>query len=730
MKRCMRQLLIWLVLVSVLFTSSMVRADSLPFPWTPLSVAGAELTVFPAYLDGLKQDSYSLSPGAPVVTPVVATNGTAVQTIVAPNNGHVIGVNSGVTGSNVTWQADASAGRNGFLRMGNGAKSWLQVYNSLGAFRFFHSTQVYTIAFWIRFPAGATYGAGTNFCILDSLSQSGGVAGISLYRYSDNKLYFLSCNGSGTGSQYMTGTTFKSATTLGASGDNTWHFVAITAAGSGGLCSIYIDGTWNGTTYPTPSATTTLTAGAAIGTNSTNNLQIGLGANGSFQGTFDIDCLTIASTVLSPADLANLYNFNPTVTTNSLLRVKTTAAKLAPTDISHAWAWHDFSTAADPSSGQPLLYTAATYPPSASNGITATAASYQNVEYVENRLGANLMRYLYLPSQIGVTGYPLAPTWQPGYSSLSPSNGRFGAYFNGSWNATTMSSNPYALALSQITPTVNKTWYFILRQTSNGTAGAGQVGSHIHGASTSTVVYGWIGGTQHSDPDYFGTHLSPGAITNMPAQSCYTSLKLSSTTTPATAGTYLPVISQAQTQASYFCAATNYWIYIPLASGGSNWIISPTNNATTSTLTTAGTPFWETASANYSITQAFVAHNGASGTIGSPTGIPSGGPDSVNVYHGQQDDVLGTRVGVNGFWGPWVTNSPPGCHAWDSIGYDYHAMNTFLNANSLATQHFELNGYLYEAVVVLYSLPDHVFYGLMRGCQDRYGLNSYMYLGN
>ena len=63
---------------------------------------------------------------------------------------------------------------------------------------------------------------------------------------------------------------------------------------------------------------------------------------------------------------------------------------------------------------------------------------------------------------------------------------------------------------------------------------------------------------------------------------------------------------------------------------------------------------------------------------------------------------------------------------WDNIGNDAHQNG---GGKPSATQHFEFNGYLAEFPVFNYSLPDQVFYALMRRVQDQWAIQA-MYLGN
>ena len=434
------------------------------------------------------------------------------------------------------------------------------------------------------------------------------------------------------------------------------------------------------------------------------NLMIGALASGSgSRGQFDLDNLFISDTVVSASDLARLYDFNPTRTSKSLLRVAKSSrtAELSPDDISHLWAWWDFSDPRLPATQQPLIYTS-------SARTTAVANSGDLMGYVENRGGAHLKRFL---SQ-STTGR--LPTWMG-----DTRNGRGSAYFSGHWNSRSSVSAPVSFNLNVPTPPTDKTWYCVCQQTNQGNpdgSDTGQVGSHLHNYSGASTIYCAICGVYHAgSPLNFLEHLVPGGA-NAPSQSTFARITFSNKTTPATAGTYAVSAStfSGNLAPTFYCAATKLWLYYT----GSYWVLS-------STLGSHSRAYWQT-SARSNIISAFAPGGVASGSAGTPVGTPPAGPVAWNVYHGQQTGRH-TRVGVNGHWGPWVRNANPTASMyWDNIGNDAHQNG---GGKPSATQHFEFNGYIAEFPVFDYSLPDRVFYGLMRRVQHEWAIQD-VYIAN
>ncbi len=280
-------------------------------------------------------------------------------------------------------------------------------------------------------------------------------------------------------------------------------------------------------------------------------------------------------------------------------------------------------------------------------------------------------------------------------------------------------SAPFSFNLNVPTPPTDKTWYCVCQQTSQGNtdgSDTGQVGSHLHNYSGASSIYCAIGGIHHTgSPLSFLEHLAPGGG-NVPSQSTFTRITFSNKTVPATAGTYAVSTNtfSGNLGPTFYCAATKLWLYY----ADSSWVLS-------STLGSHSRAYWQT-SVHAAIISPFQPKGMASGSAGTPGGTPPAGPVAWNVYHGQQSGSH-TRVGVNGHWGAWVTNrSPTAAMYWDNIGNDAHQNGS---GKPSATQHFEFNGYIADFAVFSYSLPDRVFYGLMRRVQDDWAIQD-MYLGN
>ena len=528
--------------------------------WTPRHISGAIVTLFPGYTDMLRQEHYGHSINNPVVTRVTES-GQPVGTVILPQWGHVLTLPNGASDAGrPTIQNDSTGSgvqnRGSFLRFGAGSQaSLLQLQNSTGVFRHIYGKQRFTIAFWIRFQAGGTIGGdGVNQSILDVNVQSGSNVGFSVWKSTDNKIYVDVGCGSSSG---LSGSTdriyFGSAESITA--DGTWHWVCIQSIGPGtAAASITID-----TNAP---ARGDAQVGLPLETDAPYSLMIGGLASGSgSRGQFDLDNLFISDTVVSSADLARLYNFNPARNSKSLLRVAKSrhTPVLSPDDISHLWAWWDFSSPRHPVSQQPLIYT--------TSGKAAVAAkSGDLMGYVENRGGgAHLKRFL-----TQSTGGQL-PTWMAGIR-----NGRGAAHLNGSWNGGNSVSAPFSFNLNVPTPPTDKTWYCVCQQTSQGSTDGldtGQVGSHLHNYSGTSTIYCAIGGIYHAgSPLNFLEHLAPGGGINAPSQSTFTQIIFSNKTTPATAGAYVVSTStfRGNLAPSFYCAATKLWLYYT----GSTWVLS------------------------------------------------------------------------------------------------------------------------------------------------------------
>ena len=660
-------------------------------------VDGAIVTLFPGYTDMLRQEQYGFSSAKPVISRITKS-GQSVGTVMLPLWGHVLTLPSGASDAwRPTIQNDASGSglqnRGTFLRFGAGSQgSMLQLQNSTGSFRNLYSKQQFTIAFWIRFRKGGSIGGdGVNQSIVDSNVASGSNVGFSVWKHTDNKIYVGVSSGSSSG---LSGSTnrihFGSEQTITA--DGSWHWVCIQSAGPGtGTASITID-----TSAPTRGDAL---PGLPLETDASYNLMIGaLAAGSSSRGQFDLDNLFISDTVVSASDLARLYDFNPARTSKSLLWVAKSSetGSLSPDAISHLWAWWDFSSPRHPVTQRPLIYTS-------SDKTTAAANSGDLMGYVENRGGAHLKRFLSQSTRGQL------PTWTAGTQ-----NGRGSAHFSGSWNSDSSVSAPFSFNLSVPTPPTDKTWYCVCQQTSQGNpdgSDTGQVGSHLHNYSLASTIYCAIGGVYHTgSPLNFLEHLAPGGG-NAPSQSTFTRITFSGETTPATAGTYAVSSStfSGNVRTTFYCAATKLWLYYT----GSNWALS-------STLGGYSRAYWQT-STRSNIISAFAPKGTASGSAGMPVGTPAAGPVAWNVYHGQQSGSH-TRVGVNGHWGAWVANkNPTAAMYWDNIGNDAHQNG---GGKPSATQHFEFNGYIAEFPVFSYSLPDRVFYALMRRVQDEWAIQD------
>ncbi len=355
----------------------------LPSSWTPRDISGAIVTLFPGYSDMLRQEQYGFSSAHPVISRITES-GQRVGTVILPLWGHVLTLPSGTRDAwRPSIQNDSSGSgvqnRGSFLRFGADSQgSMLQLQNSAGAFRNIYAKQRFTIAFWVRFQAGGLIGGdGVNQSIMDVNGQSGSNVGFSVWKDADNQIYVSVSCGSSSG---LTGSTnrihFSSTQTITADGN--WHWVCIQSAGPGtGTASITID-----TGAPTYGDAL---PGLTRETDASHNLMIGALASGtSFRGQFDLDNLFISDTVVSAADLARLYDFNPARTSKSLLRVAkpVRTAAISPDDISHLWAWWDFSTPRDSVNQQPIIYTS-------SAKTTAVVKSGDLMGFVENRGGRN-----------------------------------------------------------------------------------------------------------------------------------------------------------------------------------------------------------------------------------------------------------------------------------------------------------------------------------------------------
>ncbi|HEX4144702.1 MAG TPA: hypothetical protein VHY91_14440 [Pirellulales bacterium] len=646
------------------------------YPWTPVGIYGARYALFPAYTEMLWAE---IDDAAPVVTQA-KTDNSPVGTIVSPIDGHITTVINGASTACRPFLVSDSTGsgnqrRNSFLRFGASSQlSALYVENSTGAFRSIHTTQQYTVAFWLRMQTGGSVGGdGVAQDIMDSQGGSGGFAGMQIYRGADDKLYFSTNSGSGWLAQLVSSSTVSSS--------NGWVAVVIQSTGGGGTCTM----TFNGSTV----ATATPAAGAALGTNAAYNLFIGQSVSGSLRGQFDIDNILIADRVISAADLTKWLNFNPprNTTTGSLLRVKSEASSLDPTDFSHLWAWWDFSTARDPVSDQPLLYTS-------SGASTAVANTGDLIGYAENRGGAHLLRYVSQSTSGQV------PSWE-----VAQQNGRPAAYLNGSWNSGSSVSAPYSFQLNTVTPFVNKTWYFVAQQTyTGGSGGLGTAGGHMHNYSGAQTVYAAISGVGYEGhPAGWAQHFEGDSV-NTAACSCYPYLTVTGTGgAAAAAGTYVYTLDY-QGGAQYYCAAANSGAGLYIWYTSNNYVISSTPGVSTGNYWTISTP---------SPLGSYTAAGGASGTPVVSGSFP--GPQGWNVYYGQQSGTS-SRVGVNGYWGPWSVTT--GTTLFDNFGKDAH-QNT---ATPSATTHWEFNGYIGEGAVFVASLPSHRFYQLMRRLSDKWNI--------
>lgn len=315
---------------------------ALPDPWSPLQIPGCRLFCS-------SQNPNTAWTAIPGLVHATADGNTVASLDDMSASRHRLYAPSAANGALL----GSGGGRGTFLAF-DGSKEY-SIPNSLAAFRFFYTTRVFTLAFWVNPTTN-----GVAYQLFDQNNGgSGAFAGIWIRRTTGDKLQVFA--GDGSGNTIVNATTSASLTTghncviIDADGTN------LTTQINGGSVESFVMG-----------------AGAAAGTNAHSNLFVGANATSGNRLTGSLDHIFIGDAPMEASDRAKFNAYNPVRKAVPTAFAISTSPILLPSQLNGLWAHWCFD---DPQ-----------YLWQDTSKTTAVAANSDPIALCENRTGAELLR--------------------------------------------------------------------------------------------------------------------------------------------------------------------------------------------------------------------------------------------------------------------------------------------------------------------------------------------------